>query len=296
MAGMPTTERYQPRVPRNLAQHRVRRIDYQVHTWGDANAPLMVYLHGWADSGATFQFVVDALESDWFVVAPDWRGFGLTPCECTSYWFPDYVADLHDLLEIYSPGTPVRLVGHSMGGNVASLYAGVMPERVLALVNIEGFGLIDSDPANAPQRYREWLDASRSGPSFSTYSDFDALATRLYRRYPGISMGQAAFVAEQWARKADDGTIVLRADPIHKLPNPVLYRRREAEACWSAATAEVLLISGAKSDAARWSGDVATLTHPRLQSVQLDEAGHMPHFEAPGPLAAEIEAFFRSTL
>lgn len=293
---MPTTERYQPRVARNLEQHRVREIDYQVHTWGDAHAPLMVYLHGWADSGATFQFVVDALESDWFVVAPDFRGFGRTPCDCTSYWFPDYVADLHELLDIYTPDTPVRLVGHSMGGNVASLYAGVMPERVRALVNIEGLGLIDSDPENAPGRYREWLDSLRSGASFSTYSDFDALATRLYRRYPGISMEQAAFVAEQWAREDDDGTIVLRADPIHKLPNPVLYRRREAEACWRAATAEVLLITGGKSDAARWSGEVAPLSHPKQQGLQIDEAGHMPHFETPGLLAGAIEAFFRPTL
>lgn len=293
---MPTTDPYQPRVPRSLQRHRVRGIDYRVHTWGEPDAPLMVYLHGWADSGATFQFVVDAFESDWFVVAPDWRGFGQTPCECTSYWFPDYVADLHDLLDIYSPGEAARLIGHSMGGNVASLYAGVMPDRVRALVNIEGLGLIDTDPADAPRRYREWLDEMRAEPEFSTYSDFDTFAARLCRRYPGITKPQALFVAEQWARRQDDGTIALRADPRHKLPNPILYRRREAEACWRAASAEVLLITGGKSEIARWSGESAPLTHPRQRSVQIDEAGHMPHFETPAVLATEIEGFFGPTL
>jgi len=293
---MPTNDSYQPRVPRTVQQHGVRGIDYQVHTWGEPDAPLMVYLHGWADSGATFQFVVDAFESDWFIVAPDWRGFGLTPCDCTSYWFPDYVADLNDLLDIYSPDAPVRLVGHSMGGNVASLYAGVMPLRVHALVNVEGLGLIDSDPEDAPRRYREWLEALREDASFSTYRDFDALAARLHRRYPGISMQQAVFVAEHWGRRNEDGTVVLRADPRHKLPNPVLYRRREAEACWRAASAEVLLITGARSDAARWSGEAAPLLHPRQESIEIEAAGHMPHFETPRELAEAIEAFFRSTL
>lgn len=69
----------------------------------------------------TFQFVVDALASRWHVIAPDWRGFGRTHCRAPAYWFPDYLADLDDLLSKYSPTAPVRLVGHSMGGNIVSL-------------------------------------------------------------------------------------------------------------------------------------------------------------------------------
>jgi alpha-beta hydrolase superfamily lysophospholipase len=34
--------------------------------------------HGWMDMSASFQFVVDALQGDWHVIAHDWRGFGLS--------------------------------------------------------------------------------------------------------------------------------------------------------------------------------------------------------------------------
>ena len=64
------------------------------------------------------------------MIAPDWRGFGRTFHRAPGYWFPEYLADLDDLLSKYSPTAPVRLVGHSMGGNIGGLHAGAMPGRV----------------------------------------------------------------------------------------------------------------------------------------------------------------------
>jgi pimeloyl-ACP methyl ester carboxylesterase len=288
---MSDKEIYQPIVPRAERELPVRGANYNVYEWGDPDAPLLMYLHGWADTGSTFQFVVDELTAEWHVVALDWRGFGRSSCECTSYWFPDYLADLHALLEIYSPSDPVRLVGHSMGANVASLYAGTMPERVRALVNIEGFGLADSDPADAPQRYRAWLEAAATGTSFSEYADFGALAFRIKKRHPEMAESQAAFVAREWAKAESDGVVRLRADPRHKLPNPVLYRRAEAQACGRAISAEILLVTGSGSAFAREFGDAATLLFPGCTTVGIEGAGHMIHFEAPHALATVIEDF-----
>lgn len=293
---MTRTETYQARVRRRDCAHRIRGVDYAVSEWGEPDAPLLVYLHGWADAGSTFQFVVDKLVGPWRVVAPDWRGFGRSTCECSSYWFPDYLADLHALLEIYSPQHPVRLIGHSMGGNVASLYAGSMPERVRALVNLEGFGLKDSNPADAPGRYREWLLAEAGKAEFSRYPDFAALAFRIRKRSPAMSAAAADFVARQWATREPDGKVRLRADPRHRLPSPVLYRRAEARACWRATTAPVLLVAGSRTSfASEYSGDADEL-YPEAARLTLDDAGHMLHFEAPGALAAAIEDFFRPTL
>ena len=179
---------------------------------------------------------------------------------------------------------------------MASLYAGSMPERVLALINIEGFGLKDSDPADAPRRYREWILAQASETGFSRYADFDALAFRIRKRSPGMSAAAADFVAREWATCEPDGQVRLRADPRHRLPSPVLYRRAEAKACWRATTAEVLMISGARrSFASDYSGDAEEL-YPEAARLVIDDAGHMPHFEAPAALAAAIEDFCRQTL
>lgn len=279
---------YKPIRPGRCRSLDIRQARYNVTEWGDRDAPTLIYLHGWADAGATFQFVVDALQDDWHVVAPDWRGFGHSTIECTSYWFPDYVADLHELLGLYSPGEPARIVGHSMGANVGGLYAGTMPDRVRAFVNVEGFGLKDTDPRDAPQRYRQWLEQSQAQPAFTTYRDVASLARRIAKRNPLLSVAQADFVARAWGRAGEDGQVKLRADPRHKLPNPVLYRRAEAEACWDAITAPVLFVMGGASDFP--SDEVFG------ESVRIEGAGHMLHFDAPAELASAIESFLSKHL
>jgi pimeloyl-ACP methyl ester carboxylesterase len=133
--------------------HQIRNLRYHVRCWGNPQAPALFLLHGWMDVSASFQFLVDCLERPWHVIAPDWRGFGLTEWARDGYWFPDYYADLEALLEIYQPDAPVCLVDHSMGGNVACIYAGVRPQRVARLVSLEGFGAKRTSAADAPQRY-----------------------------------------------------------------------------------------------------------------------------------------------
>jgi len=291
---------YRARIPARGNTHRVRGVDYYVNEWGDPADPLIVFLHGWGDAGATFQFVVDRLASRWHVIAPDWRGFGRTHDRAQCYWFPDYLADLDDLLSKYSPAAPVRLVGHSMGGNIGGLYAGAMPERVRAFVNVEGFGLPDSSPDEAPASYREWLQRSREVPEFTRFGSMEALSRRITDRSPRMAAAQARFVAEAWAIEGPDG-LTLRADPAHKLPNAVLYRRAEAEACWRSVTAPVLLVAGADSavfDAvgARLSDGGLPLPFPDCRTRIIEDCGHMVHFEAPGLLAAAIEEFLLASI
>ena len=291
---MPSPEIYQPVVSASTSTQTIRGADYCIHEWGDPDAPTVFLLHGWGDSGATFQFLVDACSPNWHFIAPDWRGFGHSSVDCHGFWFPDYLADLHELLELFSPDEPARLVGHSMGANAASLYAGAMPGRVQSFVNIEGFGLPDSDPANAPRRYRLWIAAPRSG--FSEYDDMDELAARIRKRSPRMSEAAARFVANAWADTTTGGKVRLRANPLHKLPNPVLYRRAEAEACWRAIEAQMLLVTGAESDLGAELGGVFREMYPQAESVTIDDAGHMLHFEAPAALAACIEGFLQRSL
>lgn len=294
---MTQTKIYQPKRVRSERRYPIRGVDYCLHEWGDEDSPLFVYLHGWGDTGSTLQFVVDALGTNWRVVAPDWRGFGRSPCRCSSYWFPDYLADLHALLNILAPREPVRLVGHSMGANVAALYAGTFPRRVKTLINIEGFGLPDSNPADAASRYREWIEAADEAAAFSSYADFGQLAQRIARRHPGMDAAEAQFVAREWAREDGKGQVTLRADPLHKLPNPVLYRRAEAEACWKAITADTLVVIGGDSRFAReLLLGCDTLPFGEATTVVIEGAGHMLHFEKPAALAAAIEDFLLPTL
>jgi len=117
--------------------------------------------------------------------------------------------------------------------------------------------------------------------------NFDVLARAVRKRNPNMTAGQAAFVARCWAGEADDGSIQLKLHPAHKLPNAVLYRRAEAEACWREVAAEVLLVAGRNSG----FGAPDELPFARRQTAWIENSGHMLHFEQPAALARVIEEF-----
>lgn len=289
-------QKYEPKLEPRSVRMDVRGIAYHLLEWGEREKPLLMLLHGWGDCAASFQFFVDELGDDWFVVAPDWRGFGRSHHRGEGYWFPDYLADLDTLLSRYQPDQAVQLLGHSMGANVAGLYAGIFPERVHSFINVEGFGLADGDPLNAPANYRRWITQSQKMPAYSTYRSFDELAARILKRNPAMSRDKASYVAEHWAVKDDHGEVTLRADPAHKLPNAVQYRRSEATACWDNVTARVLLVVGEDTDftaAAKSWIDPEESAHPfrHEQTVVIPGCGHMVHFEQPGRLAEAAAGF-----
>jgi pimeloyl-ACP methyl ester carboxylesterase len=95
---------------------KVRGLNYHCRTWGREGAPKVFMLHGFQDVSASWQFTVDALEKDWHVIAPDWRGYGLTDwAGQDTYWFPDFIADLDAILDHFEPELPASIVAHSMG-------------------------------------------------------------------------------------------------------------------------------------------------------------------------------------
>ena len=275
----------------------VRSLRYHCTCWGDADAPLLLMLHGWGDAGASFQFVVDALEGEWHVVAPDWRGFGHTDWAPHGYWYPDYLADLDTLLEQLSPRRAVPLVGHSMGGNVALLYAGVRPARVSAVVTIDGFGLADASPAEAPGRYEKWLRDINGVQGWRIYDDFAALAVRLQKQNPRMSDERAAFLARVLGRELPDGRVTLAADPAHRRVNPVLYRRAEAEACWRRVKAPVMWLEPSdvqlRDRLGLTEADIAAgkACFANFREYLFAHAGHNLHHDVPEQVARLIEHF-----
>ena len=282
--------------------HTLRGINYHVRLWGDAASPKLFSLHGWMDVAASFQFLVDAFKHDWLVIAPDWRGFGLSSWSNEGYWFQDYYADLDALIDLYSPGQPVNLVGHSMGGNVACTYTGIRPARVRKLISLEGFGAARNSPDMAPARYERWLDQLKEQPSFRPYASFDAVAARRRKNNPRRTADKAQFLARHWARQADDGEIVLRFDPRHKTVNPVMSQLDQLIECWKRITCPTLWVvtsDGAVQDGRAWRKDTPDELIERKSAFRdfretlLEDCGHMMHHDQPEKLAAIIEAFLQ---
>jgi len=267
--------------------------------WGpepSESLPPVFLLHGWLDSGETFQFMVDALRRDWPLVALDWRGFGRSEWPQQGYWFPDYLGDLDALLDELSPGAPARLVGHSMGGNIACSYAGIRPERVRCVINLEGFGLARTSSAQAPGRMRQWLDQLRTPAARKDYASFEELAAIIRFRYPRFSAAQAVFVAQVWGQLDGTGRVRLAGDPRHHWVNPILYKREDTEACWRELRAPLLMLVGDESDHMERLGADGTAAafraiFPHIEIARVAGAGHMLHIEKPELVAPLIESF-----
>jgi pimeloyl-ACP methyl ester carboxylesterase len=284
----------------------IRGLRYHVRSWGDANAPKLFMLHGWMDVGASFQFLVDALQREWHVLAPDWRGFGESEWCADGYWFADYLADLDALLDHFVGAESARLVGHSLGGNVVMLYAGARPQRVSHVVSLEGFGIPAEASDRAPAKMAKWLDALQQPPAFRPYANLAAVADQLQKKNPRLARDKAEFLAAHWAKAQPDGSARLDSDPRHKLPTPSVYRLEDAVAMWKQITAPVLWVAATESFIPKWFGapsDGDDATDPlasiraRLAHLQqgrlvgIDAAGHMLHLDRPEAVAAAIEPF-----
>ncbi len=286
---------------------KVSRTDYLktrdlrlcVRHWGDEAAPKLFMVHGWMDISASFQFVVDALKRDWHVIAPDMRGFGHSDWAPGGYWFPDYLADLEALLDHYSPDEPVTLVGHSLGGNITSVYAGVRPSRVARLVSLEGYGIVENRPDMAPDRLERWLDSQKEPERLRPYPDKEAVVTRLQKNNPRLTRERALFLADYWTQPYERGERVILADPRHK-SLPVLSRLDEILSCWSRITARVLFIEGEHSllgirmkDQEKAQEEIkrraSYIRDVRIALVK--GAGHMLQHDQPEAVAALIEEF-----
>ena len=297
---------YQARHPSRSEFVPIRTLQYHVRVWGEpggGRTPL-VLVHGWMDVSASWQFMVDAFAHGHFVIAPDWRGYGLTELPVTdNYWFPDYLADLDFLLDHYAPGAPVDLVGHSMGGNIAMLYAGARPERIRRLVNLEGFGMPATAPAQAPGRYAKWLDElkayHRGQLELKSYDSVEAVAGRLMKTNRRLPRDKAEWLARHWARPDDDGRWRILGHAAHKIINASLYRIDEVLALYRAIRAPLLAVEASDDSLGGWWKGRYNLAeyHERLQSVadhriaRIEDAGHMLHHDQPRQLAAMVESF-----
>ena len=291
----------------------VRGLRHHVLEWGDASMavpgrPSILMQHGWMDVAASFQFVVDALPTDRHVLAFDWRGFGLTDTPAAdTYWLPDYLADLDQALDAlfygvaprFGSASPIDLLGHSMGGNVVMLYAGLRPQRVRRLVNLEGFGMLASLPSQSPKRIVQWLDELKTPVRMADYASLDEVAARLRMTNPRLAATRAAWLAQHWSRLREDGRFEILGDPVHKRSAPMLYQRDEVLETWKLIDARMLWVEGDQTDMTRWWGTRYSKAefHQRLDVVErverhvLAPAGHMLHHDQPEALAQTLDAF-----
>jgi pimeloyl-ACP methyl ester carboxylesterase len=275
----------------------VRGLRYAVRHWGADDAPAVFFLHGWMDSSPTFQFLVESLRADWHVIAPDWRGYGNSEWLGRPYWFPDYYGDLDALLRHYSPDRPARLVGHSMGANIAAVYASALPQRVARVAMLDFLGLMATDSKDAPKQLAQWLDHLGATPRLNTYADHPALLRRMQQINPRLTDEKAGYLARTLSRVQDDGRVQMACDPWHRVPAPILYRIDDQMAAWATIAAPVLMLISEDGFVRERFGDDPAERERRLaafRNLQVEtiaDCGHNLQHDQPERVAEALERF-----
>lgn len=282
----------------------IHQLGYHLNTWGNPQNPKLFLLHGWMDSGAGFHFVCQYLKEDFYCIAPDFRGFGKTEHTRNplGYFFYEYLADLHALFSQIAPSEKIRAVGHSMGANVLSLYAGAFPEQISHFVNIEGFGPSGAPAAELPSRLAQWIRNLHSNPS-KIYKTLEEIAQRFQRTNPRLTDKRARFLALHASEEVPGG-YRFSADPKHKWASPYIIPLEHYQACWEKITARCLVVTGEEVEYRLFpdAGQYATQNlKERLsffpshtQFIEILGAGHRIPHEKPKELAQAISTFLKT--
>lgn len=278
-------------------------LTYHVLSWGPKDAPIVVLLHGFLDFAWTWEaMAATGILSRYRLVAPDLRGYGDSDRIGPGgyYHFLDYVADVEALVESLREGgdgakEKVSLVGHSMGGSVASYFAGSYPELVEKLVVLEGLGPPEQSFDKMPERTRAWLGAWRrvTQQKARPMASLDEAAARLQRHDPRLEAAMALRLAAHGTLELPGGQRVFKHDPLHVTPGPYPFTIEAARSFWRNISCPVLLVAAENSefkyDDADLARRVGSFVNPRV--VTLPDCGHMMQRHQPAALAQLIADF-----
>ncbi len=257
----------------------------------------VVLLHGFLDAAQSWDDVAERLRCR-RVLAPDVRGFGAADRVGAESWyhFPDYILDLIEVLDEAAPGEPVALVGHSMGGAIATLAAGAFPGRFDRVALLEGVGPPDSPHDVGPERMRHWIEgakqlrarASRAGSRAMTRDE--ALA-RLTMNHPTVARSTLEAKLAALAVEGEGG-FAWRFDPRHRLPSPMPFFSTLFCSFAEQVTCPVLFVSGGPTGYHPVDEEERLRSFRNLSRATLD-SGHMMHWTRPRELADVLNEFLR---
>ncbi len=275
-----------------------QRLRLNYVDWGNAGAPPLLLIHGGRDHARSWDWVAEELRHDWHIIAPDLRGHG------DSSWSPDgnyemsaFVYDIAQL--IHQLGlAPVSIIAHSMGGNIATRYAGLYPENVKKLVNIEGLGLSPSmqaerDALGIQKRFRQWIEDKRNaaGRTPKRYPNIEAAYERMKAENTYLTDEQARHLTVHGISRNEDGTWSWKFDNYLNIWAMFDMPREDLLALWHAITCPVLMLYGEKSWASNPEKDGRIEHFPTARVVEYENAGHWLHHDQFDRFMADVRAF-----
>lgn len=272
----------------------VNNLDIASLTWGDGPQTILC-LHGWLDNSLSFERLAPQLSKHYRVIAVDLPGHGLSAHlpQASYYHLIDGVSHILEIISSLKLENFI-LLGHSLGGCLASLAASQLNNKLSQLICLDALGPISDDPESAEQNYHTYMKTLaklRQAPKKPYASVEDAIRVRAEKGYIDESLVKG-IVTRGIMQERD--SYVWRHDPRLMLPSPLRMTETQVLSFLNAVTVPTLLISATKGF--HYEKDKV---EGRLKSVsQLShvfiEGGHHIHLEQPEKTAEEILTFLKN--
>jgi len=269
------------------------RLKLQLWDWGQEGKPPLILVHGGMDHARNWDFVARRLRERYHVYAMDLRGHGNSQwAPGAQYGVPEHVLDLSSLAEAIGR-FPLTLAGHSLGGAICLLYAGIYPDRVERVIAIEG---LMPPPAHrsfrpASERLRQWIEAVRKAEMREprSYPNIDAAVARMKEANPHLTDDVARHLTIHGTNWSSGGSLVWKFDNFVRLFAPSGHQVSDLKEILSHITCPVLLVWGSES----WAGDPELDERaeaiPKRRVLKIDKAGHWVHHD-------QLEVFLAGAL
>ena len=271
-----------------------KRLRLHYLDWGNDGAPTLLMIHGNRDHCHNWDWLADRLAGEYHILAPDLRGHGDSQWSIGSaYPVSEFVYDIAQLVR-QTGVAPVRIVAHSLGGNVALQYSGIFPDEVVRLVSIEGYGRPPHVTVPSPaQRMREWIERGheRSGRIPHRYASIHEAFERMQEANPHLSPEQARHLTIHGSNQNEDDTYSWKFDNYVHLHAPADFSTDDLSSVWAAIRCPVLLISGAESWAAQSGVDLPKDFRDARHEI-VPNAGHWVHHDQLDVVTNLIRDFF----
>jgi pimeloyl-ACP methyl ester carboxylesterase len=263
--------------------------------WGDPNEETVVFVHGVRDQGRSWeQFIASMMAQGYplkHAVAIDLRGHGDSewPGTGRGYQHEDFLTDLAGLLRHLNK-EPLTVIGHSLGGSMALLYAGAFPDHVKRLVLLESLGPFARSDEEVPDIIAERLTGRNYIEIPFPYSSMEAAAKGLQKRFPLIPDAAAMHMVLHGTKKRGDAYL-WKYDPILRYRTTTALSEGQIEAFIRRVKCPILFVYGTESDFMQSVRGPRAKLFKNARIVPLEGAGHhIPH-EKPEELAEVVVPF-----